>query len=1080
MFRSAFHPNNQDNSFKRQKTRGDKRGMFLFFLLCPVLLSITLSTGMAQTGNQVEPADIDSQYQEAYALFFRDNPDDNQLALKGFEQAASGYEQLENWARFSDCMIKQAIIQNKLRNFTQSKRILDITEDLLVKHIEEEDTLCSDFYFAKGSCLHEFNQHHEAIASLIKAIQIRENLGIADNTLSFIYNNLGISYYSLSDYTKALESFKQSIDLKEQIFSPDDPKLASSYINYGVLLQKLRHNEEAIIFTLKGARLYEKNYGADYPNLGGAYNNLGFNYDQQADFQKALDYYHSALRIYENQGERYPVNIANIHNNIGLIHLKLSEYEEALEWFFSSLEAKLRMQSTELSSTYNNIGETYRQMGNYSEASDYFLKAIEHTIKFKGKQNIDLARYYLNYGMYTIEVFQDDEKGMNLYRKALDLCLHFYGTKHPATSRAYLHLGNYFNQQNELDSALLYTQKSIVSLVADFNDEDYTQNPKIEGTSSSVELLNCIKEKALLTGKLYGTNGELSDLQLSFSTLELANALIEEIRSGFQTEESRMILAQNEYTTYRKIIRYSLQLFQLTGEQLYKEKAFEYSEKSKSANLLAAIRNIEAKELGGIPDDLIEEELGLQNDLNSYKEMVHEERRKEKPSEGKLRIWEGYIFSLQKRIDSLINFFEENYPGYYSLKYNTTVAKHEEIAASLKPGEAILEYTVSDSLLISFLHSRKHFIVHQVFIDSLFHLNTRFIREILTNRNFSEGVKMDYTQFIHASHGLYNKLISPFEELIKGYNLIIVPDETLAYIPFEILVSHLVDSQEPDYQGLPYLIKNHAISYSNSATLLVNRDTRKKVSDLRLLAFAPNYQGDSGSSMNPAFRRQYRDNLYPIPGVSEEVAFIHDLVGGDVFLDDQATESNFKRNSPDYDILHLAMHTVIDDINPMYSKLVFAGSSQDEEDGLLNTFEIYGLTLNARMAVLSSCNTGAGKMQKGEGVMSLARGFIYAGCPSIIMTLWEVEDNSGVAIMKEFYTFLKKGYSKDEALRKAKLNFLEKANMETSHPYFWSGYVNIGDSSPVFKYTVKTRAGLLLLLLLALLAGVVVYKKRLL
>jgi len=293
------------------------------------------------------------------------------------------------------------------------------------------------------------------------------------------------------------------------------------------------------------------------------------------------------------------------------------------------------------------------------------------------------------------------------------------------------------------------------------------------------------------------------------------------------------------------------------------------------------------------------------------------------------------------------------------------------------------------------------------------------------------------------------------------------------------LVSHLVDSQEPDYQGLPYLIKNHAISYSNSATLLVNRDTRKKVSDLRLLAFAPNYQGDSGSSMNPAFRRQYRDNLYPIPGVSEEVAFIHDLIGGDVFLDDQATESNFKRNSPNYDILHLAMHTVIDDINPMYSKLVFAGSSQDEEDGLLNTFEIYGLTLNARMAVLSSCNTGAGKMQKGEGVMSLARGFIYAGCPSIIMTLWEVEDNSGVAIMKEFYTFLKKGYSKDEALRKAKLNFLEKANMETSHPYFWSGYVNIGDSSPVFKYTVKTITGLLLLLLLALLAGVVVYKKRL-
>jgi len=1055
--------------------------MFLFFLLTGALLSITLSMGMAQSGSHGESADIDSMYREAYALFLMDNSDYNRLALQGFEKAASGYEHLGNWFRFSDCMIKQAIIQNKLRSYGQAERILGIAEDLLAEHIEPNDTLFSDFYYARGSSFYGVRRFKEAIESLTKARQIRENLGIADNTLSFIYNNLGGSYYYLSDYTRALEGFIQSIDLKEQIFSPDDPKLGSSYINCGSTYQRLGRNEEAIHYTLKGARLYEAKYGMDFISLGGAYNNIGFIFDQQADYQKALDYYHSALRIYEKQKERYPDNIANIHNNIGLIHLKLNEYEKALEWLFSSLETKLRMQSIELSSTYNNIGETYRQMGNYSEASDYFLNAIEHTIEFKGEQNIDLARYYLNYGMYMVEVFQDYEKGMNLSRKALDLCLHFFGTKHPATSRAYLTIGRYFNQLNELDSALLYVQQSIVSLVDDFHDEDYRKNPHLQGTTSNVQLLISMKEKALLTEKLYIRNGEFSGLELSFSTLELANALIEEIRSGFQTEESRMILAQNEYTTYRNIIHLSLTLFRNTGDPHYKEKAFEYSEKSKSANLLAAIRNIEAKKLGGVPEHLIEEELALKNDLNSYKEMVHEERGREKPNGDRLQIWEGYVFSLQKRIDSLIHFFEENYPGYYSLKFNTTVTNHEDIAAFLKPDEAILEYTVSDSLLISFLHTKKHFVVHQVFIDSLFHLNTRFIREILTNRNFSEGVKMDYTQFIHASHGLYTRLISPFEELIKGYNLIIVPDEKLAYIPFEILVNRLVDSQEPDYQGLPYLVRNHSISYSNSATLLVNMDTGKKVSGLRLLAFAPNYPGDAESNLYPGSRRQYRDHLYPIPGVLEEVAFVHDLVGGDVFLNDRATEFNFKRNSPNYDILHLAMHTIIDDVNPMYSKLVFSNSSRDEEDGLLNTFEIYGLTLNARMAVLSSCSTGAGKMQHGEGVMSLARGFLYAGCPSIIMTLWEVEDNSGVEIMKEFYTFMKRGYPKDEALRQAKLNFLEKATMETSHPYFWSGYVNFGDYGPVFRRSVNPLSELLLLLLVlvTLSAGAYIYRKKL-
>lgn len=1071
---SEYH----NNPFKIVRGKRGRKDIFLIFFFIPVLFT-SLSMDIAQSTNQEDSVNIDSIYWQAYDLLLRDNQDDNQLALKGFEQAASGYEELENWTRFSDCMVKQAIIQIRLRNFDQAERILGIAEGLLVKHIEEEDSLYSDFYFAKGSYLYGLKSYEEAIELLTKAGQIREKLKITDNILSYIYNNLGGSYYYLSDYAKALEGFKQSIDLKERLFVSDDPKLASSYINYGSICQRLGRYGEAINFISKGTRLYEMHYGPDYVNLGGAYNNLGLIYDQQADFQKALDYYHSALRIYEKQGAAHSIDIAKIHNNIGLIQLKLDRYEEALEWLFSSLETKIRIGSTELSSTYNNIGETYRKMGDHDKASEYFLNAIDYTVQFKGEQNIDLARYYLNYGLYTLEIFQDYEKGMNLYRKALDLCLHFFGTKHPLTAKTYYNIGNYYFRLDDLDSALFYVQKSIISLVDDFHNEDYRENPAIESASSSVELLNYLKEKAFFAEKLFAARGELSDLQLSFSTLELANTLIEEIRSGFQTEESRMIITQNEFATFRLIIHQSLNLFQLTGDPLYKERAFEYSEKSKSANLLAAIRNIEARELGGIPGDLIEEELELQKDLNLYKEMVYEEREKEKPREEFLKTWEGYIFSIQKRIDSLIHYFETHYPDYYALKFNTAVTTHKDIADFLKPNEVILEYTISDSLLISFLHSKEHFIVHQDPIDSLFHLNTRFIREILTNRNFSDGVKMDYTQFTHASHGLYKKLIGPFEEMVEGHKLIIVPDETLAYIPFEILVSRLENSQEPNYQGLPYLLKDHSISYSNSATLLVTRERRKKVSDLRLLAFAPYYRGDTASTMSLNAKRQYRENLYPIPGASDEVAFIHELVGGDMALDDQATESYFKRNAPFYDMLHLAMHTVIDDVNPMYSKLVFSDSSPEEEDGLLNTFEIYGLTLSARMVVLSSCSTGAGKMQKGEGVMSLARGFIYAGCPSIIMTLWEVEDNSGVTIMKEFYTFLKKGYAKDEALRQAKLNFLTKATMESSHPYFWSGYVNIGDSRPVFNHPANILAGLLMLFLVLLLAGIYLYKKKL-
>ncbi|KKL46833.1 hypothetical protein LCGC14_2341630, partial [marine sediment metagenome] len=162
-------------------------------------------------------------------------------------------------------------------------------------------------------------------------------------------------------------------------------------------------------------------------------------------------------------------------------------------------------------------------------------------------------------------------------------------------------------------------------------------------------------------------------------------------------------------------------------------------------------------------------------------------------------------------------------------------------------------------------------------------------------------------------------------------------------------------------------------------------------------------------------------------------------------------ESRFKQDAENYDILHLAMHTIVNNEDPMYSKLAFAQNVDSLNDGFLNTYEIYNMRFNARMAVLSSCKTGFGKLMKGEGVMSLARGFMYAGCPSIVMTLWEVSDKSGARLMQDFYQSLIKGKSKAEALQEAKLNFLKKADNLKANPYFWSTYVVIGDSSPIYE-----------------------------
>jgi CHAT domain-containing protein len=160
------------------------------------------------------------------------------------------------------------------------------------------------------------------------------------------------------------------------------------------------------------------------------------------------------------------------------------------------------------------------------------------------------------------------------------------------------------------------------------------------------------------------------------------------------------------------------------------------------------------------------------------------------------------------------------------------------------------------------------------------------------------------------------------------------------------------------------------------------------------------------------------------------------------------------------------MHTVLNDQNPMNSAMIFAQDDDSPEDGLLYTYEVYGIPMKARMVVLSSCNTGSGKLHTGEGILSLARGFLYSGSQSVVMSMWEIDDKSGTDIIRMFYENLKKGKSKSEALRSARSSYLKSASQLRSHPYFWSSLVVYGENSPVYYSRWKPVVVILILLLL--------------
>jgi CHAT domain-containing protein len=198
-------------------------------------------------------------------------------------------------------------------------------------------------------------------------------------------------------------------------------------------------------------------------------------------------------------------------------------------------------------------------------------------------------------------------------------------------------------------------------------------------------------------------------------------------------------------------------------------------------------------------------------------------------------------------------------------------------------------------------------------------------------------------------------------------------------------------------------------------------------------------------------KRQTVNGVLPeLPFAKQEAEYVVSLCRGKLYEDNEARENVYKTESGKYDIIHLAMHTILNERDPMKSTLIFSPGRDSTEDRYLRTYEVYSIPLKAKMVVLSSCNSGAGHLSAGEGILSLARGFMYSGSKSVVMAMWEIEDRAGTEIVKGFYDNLTKGYDKSTALRKARLNYLKKADQLRSHPYFWSSLIIYGNNRPIY------------------------------
>ncbi|HXV64894.1 MAG TPA: CHAT domain-containing protein, partial [Vicinamibacteria bacterium] len=292
------------------------------------------------------------------------------------------------------------------------------------------------------------------------------------------------------------------------------------------------------------------------------------------------------------------------------------------------------------------------------------------------------------------------------------------------------------------------------------------------------------------------------------------------------------------------------------------------------------------------------------------------------------------------------------------------------------------------------------------------------------------------------ARALYETLLEPVEAwLPEGGELIVVPDDLLFYLPFEALVVDGGSAEHRyDFSAATFVVERYAVSYSPSASLLDPRLRRPREFARGLLAFG-----------NPAFDTTAEDQP-PLPSAEAEVEAIRDAFGGHVngvYIGGEATEAVFKQEAEHYGVLHFATHFLSDDRQPLYSRILLAPTDGAANDGSLQTYEIFDAKLNADLAVLSACNTGLGRLRKGEGLIGISRAFLYAGVPSLVVSLWSVDDEATAKIMARFYEGLHSGASKKQALRQAKLDYLEASEGDKKDPFYWAPFVLNGDWQPL-------------------------------
>ena len=857
---------------------------------------------------------------------------------------------------------------------------------------------------------------------------LKDTLSENDKKMVDLIHDIGFIHTELGDYSKAIENYKTSLNLYISNIGEKSTDVALSYNNIGAQYRKIGLRKNELEYLLKAKTIWEQlNDEKDTGHLYVCYGNLFSWYSYYGDFEKAEEYLLKREKIREK---------IKLNPQISFINNQEDKYKDRLREWHDLMLHYARKKDTVKSIAYakaisDNVIKPKKLL-------NFEVKTIGASLKFEAsiyqKNNPDLALKKLDQAIEILETYQKE-----FYTKVFPYKLH--KVEILIAFKRFKEAQLLLNELRTLKTEMTLQEKFTLNIL----------NAKASQALNDTKAAHSFYERAFaLLSNSDASNLETistEDLKplISFETIDGFLAMGDFYMDCFKNNPNkyygdkalrRYKIASEIYNQLYLGERYNERLFLVNNE--INERLLSCSVLTKTTDVTAIINTIEnnASKLiwskfmfnnkrlkFKISESQLNREEQLKAELNFYQNKISEIGQ---DNEDKVALWKNKVYDLKNELSKIEEVIRKQNPFYY--QFNIKEFDLKSLQKTLKEKEALLKYTLTNKKGYLFLITKNN--VSLVDLGDKQIILKQFHKCLNALKNREENYQDD---FIRLKKLLFqNSNFSAFNKLT------IIPDGPLHYLPFEVV---LLDAKMP------------FISYATSLLLYQEqRNINPPTNNVNVGGFS----ADNGHSK--------------LPKAATEIASILKLFKGQSFINADKDEFLNKANS--FNVLHLAMHSTINEEHPEFSSLHFYGY----KNANLLLSELYNENLTANLAVLSACDTGNGLYENGEGVISMSRAFTYAGIPSTIMSLWKVDDDATSKIMNYFYVRLSKGEAKDEALQNAKFDYLQNTEDELlKHPYYWSGFVLSGNNDAL----VKNEYGLyLILLIIFLLSGFLLYHRK--